>query len=121
MSVTSETRTVLVSGERRTVPTTLWSRLTGPKPPVSFACNGCSYSPDYVLGKPIWPACAIHDWHYHDGGPDISQNRADVVFARNVYTCLRFYGAGRFLAVIAAAWRYAALTRLGKWAYKMRG
>lgn len=107
-----------VSGQPRWVSVGLWDKLEGPKPPSFFKSNGCSYSPDYVLGKPIWPACVIHDWHYHSGGPDISQKRADRIFAKNVYVCLVDQGVSPIVAGVAAGWRWSVLTRLGQWVFK---
>ena len=32
--------------------------------PVGFVDDGCSVAPDWLFGKPLRPACRVHDWKY---------------------------------------------------------
>ena len=83
------TVTFMVGGVLRSFPRESWDRLIGPKPPETFATDGCSISPDAVYGRPVWPACIIHDWHYSG---QVSRWKADWIFQRNVYRLLRMGG-----------------------------
>ena len=91
-----------------------WDKLIGPKPPEGYATNGCTFSPDYVADRPVWPACVIHDYHYSGV---VSRWKADWIFMRNLYRLLR---VGRFsplpaLGVSLIYW-WAVRTK-GKGAY----
>jgi hypothetical protein len=99
--------TFMVAGERRSVSRRLWDLMQGPKPPVDFGCDGCSWSPDWWRGYKLWPACVLHDYHYRTGvlgGSAEGRASADAYFRMNVKALLLKQGMG--------AWRAAAVSRL---------
>lgn len=79
-----------------------WS-LLGPFPPVDRGMatfqdwDGCTASPDCPLGYDIRPACFLHDYVVHL--KDHSRNAIGFRFYRNVYRCVRYYGAPWVVAI----------------------
>lgn len=114
---TEDKRPVKVSGEIRYMDQKLWNRLAGPKPPRSFENNGCSYSPDRILGYAIWPACVLHDWHYSGRVPGMDKKTADKHFRTNLWRALRYQGATWPMAAWITASRYIAVTKFGDLAF----
>jgi hypothetical protein len=108
---------VFVSGKIRQVPVTVWKALKGPKPehPESFINNGCTLSPDNILGKPTWPACVIHDFQYNH--TPVSRAFADAVFRDNLKTCLVAYGTFPPIAWVVALFYWRGVRRAGRHAY----
>ena len=85
------------------LPTGIAPLMVGPVPPADFVSNGCTCSPDYVLGADLRPACHWHDYHYAIGTDEPTRRDADYNFYGNLRRC----GAGRWLA-----FRYFAAVRL---------
>ncbi len=109
----SDTISLLVSGVYRTLPKPIWDKLLGPKPDEDFVNNGCTMSPDMVMGKPVWPACVIHDYHYN--APfKTSRDVADRIFRENIKIVLQAYGMNFLLARLLAFFYYRAVRRAGK-------
>lgn len=107
---------ILVSGEWRTISKSVWDSLEGPKPPGrTFINNGCTCSPDYLQGKPIWPACVIHDYHYNGGY--VSREEADAILRRNVYKVLKAFGMNRIKAKVVSLAYWFAVRKAGRFAY----
>lgn len=110
-----------IAAKRRAVPRKWWAELIGPKPETSFACDGCSNSPDDWRGYLIWPACVIHDFHYRTGilgGTWRSRQTADLIFRQNVVKLLGLQGANAPTAH-SLAWLYWGRVRIwGKSSYR---
>jgi len=99
-----------VRGSRRTCPRDVWNRLIGPLPPEGMETDGCSWSPDWIADRPVWPACVVHDFHYSGAG--VSRWRADWIFLRNLYRLLRINGFFFLSAFgVAAIYFWAVRTR----------
>lgn len=66
----------------------------GPVPPPEFNDNGCTSSPDFMLGtgEALWPPCRAHDYRYsgEHGDPDLTRAMADEWFYDDIVTCLRY-------------------------------
>lgn len=78
-----------VTGDRRFVPPHVWNEMVGlPHPPEGFACDGCTFSPDYLFGVDVWIAGVIHDFHYEDppplGGTWHGRREADRALRDNI-------------------------------------
>lgn len=102
---------ILVSGEWRPIRRAFWDSLEGPKPPGrAFKSNGCTFSPDYLRGKPVWPCCVIHDYHYNGGF--VSREEADAILRRNICKLLRAEGMNR-VSAFALSWAYWTGVRKG--------
>ena len=86
--------------------------LVGPKPPPGFTGNGCTASPDYLRGVPLWVACRLHDWHY-SGEAGVSRFLADHYFQRNLFRVCRAYGLGRFRSWVVSIHYSVAVRFLG--------
>lgn len=100
-----------IAGDLRAVSRKWWVQLQGPLPPEGYSCDGCSWSPDWFHGWKLWPACAIHDFHYRTealGSDALARARADVALRANLQTLLRIQGA--------PAWRRNAIA----WAFWSR-
>lgn len=112
---------VYCSGQLHHVPTALWDKLEGPKPadPASFINNGCTLSPDRIAGKPTWPACVVHDYHYNH--TDLSREEADARFRRNLFACLKAYGTFTPVAWALAFFYWRAVRRAGRSFYNGSG
>lgn len=110
----------VVSGERRIVENELWESLDGPKPPMDFACNGCTASPDYVRGVRMWIPCVIHDWHYSPKSRILNKFKVEYKFWKNIYKTARYDEKGR-LASAGLATSYAAVTSKIGWPFFKRG
>lgn len=84
---------VKVGGEERPVPTFVASQMLGPRPPHGFECDGCSYSPDYLFGVPLWIACVWHDVPYPNFFRYLGVTRSQVDFwlYRNMYKVVMIY------------------------------
>lgn len=106
-----------VKGERRVCLRERWDRLLGPKPPEGFATDGCSFSPDYIAHRPVWPACIVHDYHYSAGEAKVSRRHADWVFFRNLYRLLRMGGMFFGAAFVVSAIYWWAVRTKGRGAY----
>jgi hypothetical protein len=80
--------------------------LVGRKPPRCFTSNGCTHSPDHLLGADLRPACHIHDYHYSLVQDDTERRLADGFFYQNVYRCCVRSGgmASHFPGVIAGVY-----------------
>lgn len=102
---------LLVSGRRRLVRREWYDPLEGAKPPEYFESNGCSYSPDWLRGYLLWPACHLHDWAYDCGGDWAARRQADAELYRNLLALLLEQGASRWLAY-RVAWVYWGRVRL---------
>jgi len=46
------------------LPRDLIRKMRGPTPPDDYVSNGCTCSPDFVLGNDVRAACHWHDWAY---------------------------------------------------------
>lgn len=109
---------ILCSGKLRFIRTVIWNKLEGPKPPIDFANNGCSCSPDFLSsGEAIWPACVIHDFQYGPLG-GVSRDEADAIFRRNVYTVLHEQGVFSVRAAFWALVYWRAVRRFGCLSYR---
>jgi hypothetical protein len=113
---------VYVSGEIRTVPTVIWEAMQGPKPdnPSAFINNGCTLSPDYFFGKPMWASCVVHDYQT-TGEASIPRREADTNFRANTEIELKAYGLFALLAKGVAWKRYVTVRRAGGWFYSGKG
>ena len=100
-----------VSGEIRHYPKRLYNKLEGLKPPEGFECNGCSCSPDYWRGKPIWVGCVLHDYAYVLGNTWADRYDADKNFYYNLKKILIEKGISNIEAT-SAAWLYWGRVRL---------
>lgn len=109
-----------VSGHLLAVSDLLWRPLLGPKPAEGFSCDGCSWSPDKLGRRKLWPACVIHDYHYRSGllgGTWHARRLSDRRLARNLYTLLRMQGAGQTYAKLAARAYYGRVRIWGAGSY----
>lgn len=104
-----------VSGQFRWIPSDMWNSLKGPKPPYMFENDGCSFSPDTTTtGEVLWPACVIHDWHYHHGPSlGLSRAKADAILRKNIGILLKMQGVGWWRRQWYAWTRWAAVRYLG--------
>lgn len=104
-----------VSGRERLAPAALWDALAGPKPPPSWPCDGCSWSPDWWRGLPFWLACRVHDHCYSHaaplGGTWASRREADRIFRQNLHLICDAYGIGA-LRRASVLWLYWSRVRL---------
>ena len=93
----------------------VWDALIGPKPPEGWETDGCSFSPDYIANRHVWPACVIHDFHYSGAG--VSRWRADWIFFRNLYRLLRGGGLAFYASFAVALVYWWAVRTRAKGAY----
>lgn len=108
-----------VAGAWRPLPASVWYQLHGPRPDPRFGSkDGCTCSPDFWRGKPIWPACVIHDYHYQRGGCRplgngswADRRDADSILRRNIRFLLRRQGLRRLEAGFVA-WLYWGRVRI---------
>ena len=105
----------VVNGMDRICPAALWECLEGPKPPISFECDGCTMSPEETIGGfAVWPACRVHDWHYSSFAPnDVSRMKADAIFRKNIWRVLRNQGCPWYRAAYTAGVYWFAVRRFG--------
>jgi hypothetical protein len=110
-----------VASKRRSVPRHWWTQLVGPRPETSFACDGCSNSPDDWRRFMIWPACVIHDFHYRTGilgGTWQSRQAADKIFRHNVVKLIALQGGCACTGQVLA-WVYWGRVRIwGRSSYR---
>ena len=103
-----------IDGDLRGVAREWWNQLEGPRPPDGYACDGCSWSPDWLRGWKLWPACAIHDYHYRTEALGVdagARARADAVLRANLRTLLRLQSAPAWRRE-AVAWAYWSRVRI---------
>lgn len=112
---------VYCSGRVRHVPVAVWDALQGPKPanPEYFLNNGCTLAPDSVGGKPTWPACVLHDYHYNY--TQLDRKEADSLFRKNLQVCLEAYGTFVPVAWLIALFYWRAVRRAGRRFYHSTG
>jgi hypothetical protein len=60
--------------------------MTGPKPPVWFVGDGCTFAPDRLFGHELTEACRYHDWAYRCDVP-LSRWKADWYLFKNLREC----------------------------------
>lgn len=56
--------------------------------------DGCTGSPDFVLGYNIRPACCIHDWERR-----ATNHHSAFILSRNIYKCMVYGGCNRYIAM----------------------
>jgi len=110
----------VVSGRYRPYPRSMWKRLEGPKPWPGWddegRSNGATWAPDSILGKRVWPAAVIHDFHYNSGGI-LPRRVADAVFRRNTKNCLEWDGVPPFFSGLLSLLYYLGVRTLGRGSY----
>jgi hypothetical protein len=111
-----------ISGHQRSIRKDWWEQLEGHElVEPSFACDGCSLSPDYWRGYALWAACLIHDRHYEPdsplGGNWAGRWEADAILRRNLQKLLQLQGMNAASAA-SVAWIFWSRVRLhGSGAY----
>ena len=84
-----------------------WSEI--PVPP-DYIGNGCTCSPDVLMGVgDIRAACHVHDWLYHLGGDEDARRFAD----RKLYEGIREIGGGGIWATYLANYYWCSVRLFG--------
>lgn len=81
------------------IPLRLWNQLIGPKPDLGkfVSRDFCTWVPDEIRGRPVYPACFLHDYLYSvDEGVG---GMAEFWFYRNTVRCYTYYGGSLFWGV----------------------
>lgn len=118
--VVAEFRSVFIKGRERVVAVSLLHQLEGGDAvPEGLECDGCSWSPDRIAGRAIWPACVIHDADYRRGGTWADRWRSDRALRRNIALLLWKQQAplSLWLTVPWVYWRAVRLAGAGAFAF----